>query len=78
MRLSGSESALATSGRQPTLPSACLFVEHMQDGARQKGMGGFGPVVDEALAVGVDEDGDEILHVAHLVDGAQAGSPRGG
>ena len=43
-------------------------------------------MVDEALAVGVDEDGDEVLHVPHLVDGAQpdllerieGDAPRGG
>ena len=65
-------------GQRPGLAFGLLLIEHVQKRAREKRVARFGPVIDKALAVRVHEDGDEVLHVAHLVDGAKPDLLRAG
>ena len=58
-------------GQASGLAFGLLRIKHMKHRAREKGMGGFRPMVDEALAFRIDEDGDEVLHVTHLVQGPE-------
>ena len=58
-------------GQASGLAFGLLRIKHVKHRAREKGMRGFRPMIDEALAFRVDEDGDEVLHVADLVQGAE-------
>ena len=48
-----------------------LLIEHMQDCAGEKGVARLGPMVDKPLALGIDKNGHEVLHVAHFVQRAE-------
>ena len=50
------------------MPSALLFVKHVEDSAGQEGVARLCPVIDKAFSFGVDEDGHKILDIADLVE----------
>ncbi len=58
-------------GQAAGLAFGLFRIQHVENRAREKGVRGFRPVVDETRAFRIDEDGDEILHVADLVQGAE-------
>ncbi len=58
-------------GQSSGLAFGLLRIKHVEHRAREKGVRRLRPMVDEALAFRIDEDGDEVLHVPHLVQGPE-------
>ena len=58
-------------GQASGLAFGLFRIKRVKHRAREKGMRGFRPMIDEAFAFRVDEDGDEVLHVADLVQRAE-------